>query len=228
MAAQALAAGKHVMCEKPLAMTSAESAELVKLAENNPELAAGVNYNIRFYPLCIEARERIGKGEIGDVFHVSGSYLQDWLLYQNDYNWRVLAEEGGALRAVADIGTHWLDLVQSLTGLEIESVCADLSTVHATRHRPLGEVQTFQSATEAATESIPISTEDYGSILLKFTNGVRGSLTVSQVSAGRKNCLRFDIAGSKSSLGWNSETPNQLWMGHRDHPNQMLLKDPPC
>lgn len=226
MARQALQAGKHILCEKPLAMTSTESAELVSLANEHPQLAAGVNYNIRFYPLCLEVRERIRAGELGEVFHITGSYLQDWLLKPLDYNWRVRAEDGGKLRAVADIGTHWLDLVQSLTGLEVEAVSADLKTVHPQRQRPRGEVETFRSQGHADSEPIAITTEDYGSILLRFRGGARGCLTVSQVTAGRKNRLQFDIAGSKQSMSWNSEQPNELWIGHRDAPNQVLLRDP--
>ena len=226
MARRAIQAGKHVLCEKPLAMNSVESAELVRLANANPHLATGVNYNIRFYPLCIEAAARVADETVGKILHVTGSYVQDWLLYPTDYNWRVLAKEGGALRAVADIGTHWLDLVRSVTGLEIESVCADLQTVHSVRQRPKGEVQTFQNDQVHETESVEITTDDYGSILLRFQNGVRGSLHVSQVMAGRKNCLRFEIAGSKSSLAWNSEQPNELLIGHRNHPNECLLRDP--
>jgi predicted dehydrogenase len=226
-ASRVLAAGKHVHCEKPLAMTAAESAQLVALAQDSG-VAAGVNYNMRFYPLNVEVRERIGRGDLGDVLSVQGSYVQDWLLYDTDYNWRVLGEEGGKLRAVADIGTHWLDLVQRITGLEVEAVFADLKTVHSTRQRPKGEVATFSGKVEqiAATESIPIDTEDYGAVLLRFRGGARGSLWVSQVTAGRKNCLRYEIAGSQSAVAWNSEQPNDLWIGHRNQPNQWLLRDP--
>ncbi|MBI1299590.1 gfo/Idh/MocA family oxidoreductase [bacterium] len=226
-ASRVLAAGKHVHCEKPLAMTAAESAQLVALAKESG-LAAGVNYNMRFYPLNVEVRERIGRGDLGDVLSVQGSYVQDWLLYDTDYNWRVLGEEGGKLRAVADIGTHWLDLVQRVTGLEVEAVFADLKTVHTTRQRPKGEVATFSGKVEeiAATESIPIDTEDYGAVLLRFRGGARGSLWVSQVTAGRKNSLRYEIAGSQAAVAWNSEQPNDLWIGHRNQPNQLLLRDP--
>jgi predicted dehydrogenase len=227
MASRALQAGKHVLCEKPLAMNSKESAALVKLAKKSG-LAAGVNYNVRFYPLCVEARERVRTGELGEVFTVCGSYAQDWLLLPTDYNWRVLATEGGELRAVADIGTHWLDLIQSITGLEIEAVCADLKTVHPVRQRPKGEVQTFQGkkAKSVATEPVNITTDDYGSILLKFRNGARGVVWVSQVTAGRKNCIRFEISGSKTTLAWNSEEPNTLWIGHRERANESLIRDP--
>jgi predicted dehydrogenase len=226
MAAAVLQAGKHVLCEKPLAMNSVESAKLVELAQQYPQQAAGVNYNIRFYPLCLEARERVRGGAIGDVLHISGGYAQDWLLKPTDYNWRVLADEGGELRAVSDIGTHWLDLLHAITGLEVESLCADLKTVHAERQRPTGELQTFSDGGDVPREPVAISTEDYGSILLRFRGGTRGSLVVSQVTAGRKNCLRFEIAGSESAIGWNSEQPNELWIGYRDRANEVLMRDP--
>jgi len=228
MARRALEAGKHVLCEKPLAMTSAQSAELVELAAACPNQAAGVNYNMRFYPLCLEAADRVRRGGIGEVFHVTGSYVQDWLLHDTDYNWRVLAEEGGELRAVADIGTHWLDLVGAITGLQVESVCADLKVVHPVRKRPLGEVETFKGKQESfvQTEPIDIATDDYGCVVIRFAGGARGCLCVSQVTAGRKNCLRFEIAGSKQALAWNSEQPNELWIGRREVANELLLRDP--
>ena len=225
---QAIAAGKHVVCEKPLAMTTDETARLVDLARRSPVVTA-VCYNVRFYPLCLEVRERIAAGDIGDVLHVTGSYVQDWLLYDTDFNWRVLPEVGGELRAVADIGTHWLDLIQSVTGRAITEVCGDLKTVWPARRRPpQGSVETFQSKSVAGLkyESVPITTEDYGSILLRFDNDARGCVTVSQVTAGRKNCLRFEIAGSKGALAWDSERPNELWVGRRDRPNELLVRDP--
>lgn len=228
MAKAALQAGKHVFCEKPLAMTSRETAELVSLAEKHSKQAAAVNYNIRFYPLCLEARERVRGGEIGKIHHVAGSYVQDWLLLDTDYNWRVLAEEGGELRAVADIGTHWLDLVHAITGLEAEAVCADLMVVHPVRRRPKGEVETFTGklGAQAETEPVEITTEDYGSILLRFKGGAKGTLWVSQVTAGRKNCLRYELAGEKAALAWISENPEVLWIGRRSGPNELLMRDP--
>jgi predicted dehydrogenase len=225
--AAALRAGKHVMCEKPLAMNAQETASLVALAAER-ELAAGVNYNIRFYPVCVEARERARSGALGEVWSVVGSYVQDWLTKPTDYNWRVLAHRAGALRAVADIGTHWLDLLLHISGLEVDAVMADLSTVHPTRRRPVGEVETFAGPadSEPETEPVDIDTEDHGSVLLRFRGGARGNLWVSQTTPGRKNCLRFEIAGSGGALAWNSETPNELWMGARDEPNALLLRDP--
>jgi predicted dehydrogenase len=142
-AAAAIRAGKHVMCEKPLAMDSRESAELLRLSRERPELVAAVNYNNRFYPLCHEAREIVRRGETGRIFHITGSISQDWLLYDTDYNWRVLADEGGRLRALSDLGSHWLDLIHFITGLEIEAALADCLTVHPVRRRPKGEVETF-------------------------------------------------------------------------------------
>ncbi len=224
---RAIAARKHVICEKPLAMTTTETTELMKLATSAPVVTA-VNYNVRFYPLVLEARERVRAGEVGEVFHVTGSYLQDWLLYTTDYNWRVVATDGGELRAVADIGTHWLDTICFITGLEIEAVCADLRTVHPIRQRPVGGSETFTASARGtrATEPVPVTTEDYGSVLLRFRGGANGSFTVSQVAAGRKNCLRYDLAGSRSALAWDSEEPNTLHIGHRGKANESLTRDP--
>ncbi len=226
---RALAAGKHVVCEKPLGMTSRETAELVALAARYPDRVCAVNYNIRFYPLNLEARDRLKSGVLGEVFHVRGAYVQDWLLYPDDFNWRVLAEEGGDVRAVGDIGTHWLDLVGFVTGLEVESVCADLHTVHPVRQRPEGSVETFTDKTKSAKPArrpVTITTEDYGSVLLRFKGGARGVFTVSQVTAGRKNHLTWEIAAAKGAMAWDSETPNALWAGSRERGNESLTRDP--
>lgn len=227
MAKQALEAGKHTMCEKPLAMNAVESAELVQLAASK-NVCAGVCYNVRYYPVNLEARDMAQRGDLGEVFAINGSYVQDWLFKDTDYNWRVLAEQGGELRAVADIGTHWMDLVCSITGLKVDAVFADLSTVHKVRKRPLGEVETFTGKTgsDASTEPIDVTTDDYGCVMFRFENGAKGCLWVSQVTAGRKNCIRYEIAGSKCALSWESESPNTLWIGQRDAPNQSLIRDP--
>ncbi|MGB7346115.1 MAG: Gfo/Idh/MocA family oxidoreductase [Pirellulaceae bacterium] len=224
-AAQVMRAGKHVLCEKPLAMTSTQSQELVQLAAAS-NVVAGVAYNIRFYPLSHEAAARVASDAFGDTLHVTGSYVQDWLLKPSDFNWRVMADEGGPLRAVADIGTHWLDLVQFITGQAVTAVCADLQTVYSTRQRPVGGTKTFSDQSDALTEPIAIDTEDAGCILLKFSQGARGSLHVSQTTAGRKNCLRYEIAGKNQAIAFNSEQPNSLWIGHRDRPSETLLRDP--
>ena len=223
----AVLAGKHVVCEKPLAMTSAETAELVQLVEEK-KLVNVVNFNIRMYPLAQQARSMVQNGELGDVFILQGSYLQDWLLFPTDWNWRLETNLGGTLRAVGDIGSHWLDLLTFITGLHVEQVYADFKTFHPIRKKPTRPLETYTGKilTPEDYEDQPISTEDYATILLHFENGVRGVLTVSQVSAGRKNRLFYEISGSKSSLAWDSERPNELWIGSRNGPNQVLMKDP--
>lgn len=226
----ALAAGKHVICEKPLALDPAETAELAAAAAAHPRQVCAVCYNVRFYPLALHARALVRRGELGDIFHVHGSYQQDWLLYPTDFNWRVDAQAGGELRAVGDVGTHWLDLVTFITGLETESVVADLRTVHPVRRSPsVGSSETFAGAgAEARGEGrpVPVATDDVGSVLLRFRGGVRGACTFSQVSAGRKNCIRLEISGSRRSLAWNSENPDELWIGERDEPSRLLRRDP--
>ena len=229
MAKRALEAGKHVICEKPLAMDSHETAQLVEIANAHPHLIAAVNYNIRFYPIARHARDLIQAGELGEIYHVRGAYVQDWLLYPTDWNWRLLPEAGGALRAIGDIGTHWMDLLAFITGLRVESLLADLHTFVSPRHKPQQAVATFkgkEASGPLAYDEVAITTEDWGAVLFHYANGARGTMNVSQVNAGRKNQLSFEIAGSKASLAWDSERPNELWIGRRDGANQHMLKDP--
>jgi predicted dehydrogenase len=220
-----LAAGKHVVCEKPLAMTSAESAELVALATASG-LVNAVNFNIRWYPLNQHVASLVRDGGLGDVRLVTGRYFQDWLLFDTDWNWRLETDLGGALRAVGDIGSHWLDLTSFLTGLRVESVMADLTTFIPVRQKPAGDVRTF--STERAKHTIPVEihTEDTACLLLRFEGGARGSVAISQLSAGRKNSLAYQIDGSSSAVAWDSEQPDSLWIGHRDRPNELLLRSP--
>lgn len=228
----ALEAGKHVVCEKPLAMNPQQSAELAALAKER-KLINAVNFNIRFYPIVQHARAMVQSGEIGDVFIAQGAYLQDWLLLPTDWNWRLEPGLGGQMRAVADIGSHWLDLITFITGLRIKAVSADFATFIPTRKKPVKPIDTFSGKLLTAEdyEEQEITTEDYATIMLRFETTERritprGVLTVSQVSAGRKNRLSFEIDGSRSSLSWDSERPNELLIGHRDRPNELLLKDP--
>lgn len=223
-AAAALEAGKHVMCEKPLAMDARESQLLVDLTRKL-KLVGGVTYNLRYYPLCHEARAVVQSGAIGEPRLIHGSFLQDWLLYPTDWNWRLEPELSGELRVVADIGTHWLDLVTWISGRNITEVCADLATVNPLRKRPRGRVETFQKSA-GPTDDFKVTTDDYASILLRFEGGLHGVCTVSQVSAGRKTRLWFEIDGSEGSVAWNSEEPNTLWIGRRREPNQEIIKDP--
>jgi predicted dehydrogenase len=221
----ALAASKHVVCEKPLAMTSAESAELLQLARSSGRVHA-VNFNLRFYPISQHVHGLIEQGGLGEVRLVSGHYLQDWLLLDTDWNWRLDPQLGGDLRAVADIGSHWMDLTTFLTGKRIISVMADLSTFIKTRKQPTGPVETFATDRSASTVAREMHTEDAATILLRYEDATRGALTVSQVSAGRKNSLVYEIDGSSSAAAWNSERPDELWIGHRGRPNELLLRDP--
>ena len=218
-----LAAGKHVICEKPLAMNSEETGELCRLAEDSG-LVHAVNFNIRFYAQNQAARARVQAGEIGDVRLISGGYLQDWLLYDTDWNWRLDPAAGGSLRAVGDIGSHWLDLVTFITGRHVEAVMADLTTFIPVRRQPTGPVETF-TASSGETVDTPMETEDSAGILLRLTGGARAIATVSQVSAGRKNRLSWEIDGSEAALSWHSEAPEELWVGHRGRPNELLLNE---
>ncbi len=227
-AKQALLAGKHVVCEKPLTITSAEAKELVELAKEK-RLVNAINFNLRFYPVNFEARHLVQKEEFGKVFIVQGSYLQDWLLYPTDWNWRLDSDQGGALRAVADIGSHWIDLVMFITGLKVDQVFADLKTFYPIRKKPVSRVETFSNQEQSAAieyEDKQVETEDYASILIRFENGGKGILSVSQMSAGRKNRLFYEIDGAGSAVSWDSEHPNDLWIGHRNCRNELLIKDP--
>jgi len=225
--AQALAvlqAGKHCVCEKPLAMNPRETGALVKAAAKAGVVFA-VNYNVRFYPAVLQLRAMIARGDLGEIIHINGSYLQDWLLKDTDYNWRLLAEEGGALRAVADIGTHWLDTASFILGSPVTRLLADLSTFHQQRKRPLGEVKTFSKAgAKSRAVSYDVNTEDFASVLLAFGNGARGNLGVSQVAAGRKNCIRVEIYGTQQGAWWCSENPDVLHLGRRDMANATAFR----
>jgi predicted dehydrogenase len=226
MAKAALEGGKHVVCEKPLTMTSAEARELEALAERSG-LAHCVNHNLRFYPVVQQIRGMIAAGELGEILIVNGTYFQDWLLFDTDWNWRANPESGGELRAMGDIGSHWMDMIQHLTGLRISALCADLQTFHKTRRKPGGSVETFTGKQETADhKTVEVATDDFGAVLLHLGGGARGSFSVSQMSAGRKNRFQFEIYGSKSGVAWNQERPDELWIGHRNSPNQILLKDP--
>lgn len=227
MVQAAFQAGKHVICEKPLANSSSESAAMVRL-EREQGVVGAVCYNLRYYPLCQDAHSRIHAGEIGAVRLVHGGYLQDWLFYPTDWNWRLDTAQGGPSRTVADIGTHWLDMVMWLTGLRVTAVMADLATFLSTRLKPAHAVETFAGKLAAGgpADEVPVSSEDCGLVLLELQHGARGVMLVSQISAGRKNHFHWEVAGSRASIAWGQETPNHLWLGHRDRPNELVIKDP--
>ncbi len=229
MVKESLEHGKSVICEKPLTLTSAEARELVALAESKG-IKAAVNYNLRYYPMIQEMKERNAEKSAGEVFAIQGCYLQDWLQYETDYSWRLESKLSGKSRAVADIGTHWMDMAQYITGLKIKSVFAQFSRMYDTRKKSAdGKDLTFDKGTSKDTSayvSYEVDTEDYAQILFKFENNVLGNLTVSQVSAGFKNFMEFRQMGTKASFSWNSEEPNLIKIGHRNSANEILMKDP--
>jgi predicted dehydrogenase len=227
MVEAAIAAGKHVVCEKPLAMDTAEGEALLALADR-AGIVHATNFNFRFYPLCQESRARVQGGELGEIYQVYGRYVQDWLLKETDWNWRLEPELGGDMRAVSDIGSHWLDLTRFITGQSVTEVCADFATFLPIRKKPLKPLATFAGKELDPEDYEPkeIRTEDYASILLRFDGGARGCLTVSQVAAGRKNHNAFEINGARSSLAWHSERVDEIWIGHRDKASELMLKDP--
>jgi predicted dehydrogenase len=222
-----LEAEKHVVCEKPLAISLEEAEDLVKIAKTTG-LVNAVHFNLRYYPMVRQMKVMREKGELGEVYSIMGSYLQDWLFLQTDYNWRLEPDKSGDSRAIADIGSHLLDITEYVTGLKITAVMADFSTVHKTRLKPLKAIETYSGKmlTPADYQEVPINTEDHATVLLRFDNGSKGSITVSQVNAGRKNRLNIEIAGSVSAFEFNSERPNELWIGKREKANEQLMKDP--
>jgi predicted dehydrogenase len=227
MATEALQAGKHVICEKPLTTTVAQAEELVALAARQ-----GVRnctcHNLRYYPMVQQMRRLREAGDLGDILVLQGTYSQDWLLYDTDWNWRVETKAGGPSRCMADIGSHWFDMAEHITGLRVSSLCADLQTFHPTRKQPKHSVETFANKLMGPEDYIetPVDTEDFGAVVFRMGARTRGCMTASQVSAGRKNGLSIEIYGTKSSVAWNQERPDELWQGHRDVGNEIFVKDP--
>jgi predicted dehydrogenase len=232
----ALAQGKHVICEKPLGMTSAETARVVaavkKGGKKGPVFA--VNYMCRFFPAILQMRAMVARGDLGQIIHVQGHFFQDWLLHETDYNWRLLASEGGKLRAVGDIGTHWIDAVSFILGSRAKRVFAHLETFHKTRLRPRGQVQTFAQADPKTMVPYKVDTEDFGSVLLQFgkarhgfADGVHANASISQVAAGWKCSLSLGIYGTRGSVRWDLQQPNEIQVGRRDGPNEVLQRGTP-
>jgi predicted dehydrogenase len=227
MAKDAIEAGKHVICEKPLATSVDDARKLVTLAAKT-QLRNCTCYNLRYYPLVQQMRRMREEGELGDILAVQGTYSQDWLLRDTDWNWRIDTKDNGPSRAMADIGSHWCDMAEHVTGLRMTALCADLQTFHKTRKRPLARFETFGGKVARPQDytQVPIDSEDFGAVLFRMGERTRGAFTVSQVSAGRKNRLSLEVYGTKQSVAWDGERPNELWIGMRDEPNRMIIRDP--
>jgi predicted dehydrogenase len=223
--AAAIAKGKHVVSDKPLAMTAAEAKSLLDLA-TKAGIVHAVTFNYRGNPLVQQARLAIARGDIGTPTFIHGQYIQDWLLKDTDYSWRLEPDKGGASSALGDIGSHWCDLAQHMSGLRITEVLGEITTTIKKRKKPAGSREAFAAAGAGATTEVDITVEDLASVLVRFGNGAKGAFSVGQVCAGHKNDLQVEVCGSKASMKWKQEEQNELWIGHRDGPNQILQKDP--
>jgi predicted dehydrogenase len=226
IALAALAKGKHLIVDKPMALTAAEAREMVQAAERAGKVGA-VTFNIRYNPVLQQARVMVGRGDLGPIHLLQGHYLQEWLLRETDFSWALEAEKCGPLAMVTGAGVHWFDLSQHVTGLKIVRVRAELSTSMQVRKKPrFGSAESFATGGKAEVEDYRVTVPDRGFVLVEFDNGAQGVFTSSSMCAGRKNDLRLEINGAKGSLEWRQERPNELWLGRRDQPNQDLLKDP--
>ena len=227
IAMYAMAHGVNVVCEKPMTCT-VEQARILRDTAREKGLVNAMNFNCRFYPMAYQMRQMVKSGEMGEVYTIHGGYLQDWLYYDTDYSWRLEPEASGNSRAFADIGSHWIDLVEFITGLKVTEVLADFEIFHKTRKKPLKAIATYSGMALRPEdyEEVPITTEDYATVLFHLSNGAHACCNISQVFAGRKNQMLVSVAGSKCSAHWDSENSNALWVGRRETRNGELVKDP--
>ncbi len=209
-----LEAGKPLVAEKPVGLTSRESEELLRLA-NAKGIPNEVCFVYRMYPVIQQMHSMVAAGELGIPWLVTGAYAQDWLFAQTDYNWRVAPELSGPSRVVADIGSHWCEIAQFVSNQNIVAVCADFETVWKTR----------KVNRNAGFDEVSVKTEDLATVMVRFSGGATGIFYTSQVSAGRKNYIQLEVNGSGCSIAWNHEDAERLWVGHRDEPNSLIFKN---
>lgn len=225
IAMYALSHGVHVLCEKPMT-TSVEQARLLLKKSEETGLVAAINFHNRFYPMCSHLMNIVKDKELGDIFSISGSYMQDWLLYDTDYSWRLNEKESGNTRVIADIGSHWIDLAEFVSGHKVTEVFADFQTIHPIRKKPKGTILAYSKSdnTKSDYEPIPIHTEDNASVMFRFDNGAKGSGFFSQVIAGKSVAINLVLGGYKKSAEWNSEKCNSLIIGQKDSFNKYIEK----
>lgn len=217
--------GVNIVCEKPMCCTVEEADRMIAKAKEKG-LVSAVNFHNRWYPMTAQLKQMVKNGEFGDIHAVYGEFAQDWLLLDTDYNWRVEASESGRTRAVSDIGSHWIDLMENITGLRITEVCADFKILHETRKKPKSVVETFiESNTSVEYEPVKVTTEDHANVMFRLSNGAVGSAVFSQIVPGRKAQLEINIAGLKQSATWCSDTCNEVWLGRRGQYNCVFEKD---
>jgi predicted dehydrogenase len=225
MNTEAIERGKHILSEKPLAMTVAEARDLTERAERKG-VVTGIDFCYRYYPAVQEMAARVRRGEAGDIRMTTGTYFQDWLALPTDYSWRLDRAESGESNIAADLGSHWFDLVQFATGLEVTEVMADFATLVPARRKPKRQVLAFEEAKADDAEEVRVELEEYAAVLYRLSNGSPGSFTTSQACIGRKSDTELQVYGSRLSYAWNHRRSTDLWIGHRDRPNEVLIENP--
>lgn len=222
---EALNLGRHVFSEKPLAMTLEEAEELQELAEKKGAKTA-INFCYRYYPVVQEMAFRVRRGDAGQIIMVTGTWFQDWLSNPTDYSWRLETSESGSSNITADLGSHWFDLIQFVTGLKITKVIGDFATLIQIRKKPDRQVLAFEKADEVKTKDFKVKLEEYSAVLFRLSNGSPGSFTMCQACNGRKSDTEFQIYGSLCSFAWDHRRSSELWIGYREKPNEILIESP--
>ncbi|MBP9479230.1 MAG: Gfo/Idh/MocA family oxidoreductase [Sebaldella sp.] len=227
IAMYAMKKGINVICEKPMTKTLDEAKDMYEYSKKH-NIVNAVNFHNRFNPMVHQLKRMVAHGDLGEIFSIHGAYIQDWLLLDTDFNWRINSKESGKTRAVADIGSHWIDTIEYVTNLKVTEVFAEFLTYHKTRKKILNPVETFSTINLADSkyDEVKIDTEDIAMIMLRFDNGAIGNAFISQMFSGRKNKISIFIGGSKQSAEWDSERLNELIIGERDSYNKLFDKDP--